>query len=74
MKIVCPCESTAETQPQLQTGFAEIVSDDFPVFHTTDALLFIYRPPLSFAERALMNFSELETQPRMTSAANSEAS
>ena len=26
-------ESIAETQPQAPTGFAEIVSDDFPILH-----------------------------------------
>ena len=30
-KSVRPSESTAETQPQLQPGFAEIVSDYFPI-------------------------------------------
>jgi hypothetical protein len=28
-----PLESIAETQPPTPTGFAEIVSDDFPIFH-----------------------------------------
>jgi hypothetical protein len=30
IQIVRPLESIAETQPQLQPTFAEIVSDDFP--------------------------------------------
>jgi hypothetical protein len=36
--IVCPLESTPETQPQLPTRFAEIVSDDFPVLHAPRVL------------------------------------
>jgi len=33
IQIVRPSESTADTQPQAPSGFAEIVSDDFPVLH-----------------------------------------
>jgi hypothetical protein len=33
IQIVRPLESIAETQPQLQPSFAEIVSDDFPELH-----------------------------------------
>jgi hypothetical protein len=34
----CPLVSIAERQPQLSTGFAWIVSDDFPVGTTALAL------------------------------------
>src|SRR4030095_7141912 len=33
IQMVRPLESIAETQPQAPTGFAEIVSDDFPILH-----------------------------------------
>jgi len=33
MKIVRPFEPTSELQPPTPAGFAEIVSDDFPVLH-----------------------------------------
>src|SRR2546422_11501514 len=33
IQIVCPLESIAETQPPTPPGFAEIVSDDFPLLH-----------------------------------------
>jgi hypothetical protein len=32
-QMVCPRQSTVETEPQTPTGFAEIVSDDFPILH-----------------------------------------
>jgi hypothetical protein len=32
-KIVRPSESTADTPAPIETGFAEIVSDDLPVLH-----------------------------------------
>jgi hypothetical protein len=32
-KVVRPLESRVETAAKAPTGFAEIVSDDFPVFH-----------------------------------------
>jgi hypothetical protein len=33
IQIVRPLESIAETQPQLQPGFTEILSDYFPILH-----------------------------------------
>jgi hypothetical protein len=34
-------ESIAERQPQLQTGFTEIVSDYFPLLHAVHFLSFV---------------------------------
>ena len=34
IQIVRPSESTAETQPKVSTGCAELVCYDFPVFHS----------------------------------------
>src|SRR5216110_2306133 len=33
IQMVCPSQSNADTQPPTPTGFAEPVSDDFPVLH-----------------------------------------
>jgi hypothetical protein len=43
IQIVRPLESIAEMQPQLQPGFAEIVSDYFPVFQFCLAALLIIK-------------------------------
>src|SRR5260370_19838997 len=40
---VRPQESTAETQPQAPTGFAEIASDDFPILHTKYCASFVLK-------------------------------
>jgi hypothetical protein len=31
IRIVRPCESKADTQPQFHPAFLEILSDDFPI-------------------------------------------
>jgi hypothetical protein len=53
-KTVRPREVTVESRPQLQTGFAQIVSDDFPVFHALITAWF--HPPLAPPCASKMSF------------------
>ena len=40
IQIVRPLQSTAETQPQLQPAFAQIVSNYLPLLHAFDCAFF----------------------------------